>query len=398
MNRKFRFHVVDMPYTISDGSMTVNPFSEKMIRFCKFMKNRGHQIFHYGHEESKIDCDVSVNIFDRNDWETFWPSKKWEDKSNGFIDYNNLFANEYMYKKASDAIKEYKNKNDIFVNFIGNSQRIISDENPDLITVEANVAYSITCCYAKWKVYESYSALHALTGEKCLEVDQDGDGYHNWYDTVIPGYFDHSKYEYSENKQDYFLYFGRVIRLKGVSYAIEATRATGKKLIIAGPGDIVQDSQFPYETIPDHVMCIGAVGHDERSELIKNAKCCFMMSTFAEPFGNVMFESFLHGTPIISTDWGSFSENNLHGITGYRARTLDHMIWAIQNIDKIKPINCRKWGETFSLENAAIRYEEYFNMIMDYYEKDGWATINQDRENLDWLNYQCPFNLDFPTP
>jgi len=111
-----------------------------------------------------------------------------------------------------------------------------------------------------------------------------------------------------------------------------------------------------------------------------------------------MFESFLHGTPIISTDWGSFSENNLHGITGYRARTLDHMIWAIKNIDKIKPINCRKWGETFSLENAAIRYEEYFNMIMDYYEKDGWATINQDRENLDWLNYQCPFNLDFPTP
>ena len=124
---------------------------------------------------------------------------------------------------------------------------------------------------------------------------------------------------------------------------------------------------------------------------MKNAKCCFMMTTFAEPFGNVMFESFLHGTPIISTDWGSFSENNLHGITGYRVRTLDHMVWAIQNIDKIKPINCRNWGETFSFENAAIRYEEYFNMIMDYYEKVGWNTLRPDRDNLDWLNYKSPF-------
>jgi glycosyltransferase involved in cell wall biosynthesis len=391
MNRKFRFHVVDMPYTISDGSMPINPFSEKMIKFCKFMKNRGHQIFHYGHKDSEVDCDVSVNIFDRNDWETFWPEKKWEDKHNGFIDYCNQYADNYMYKKASDAIKEYKNPNDIFLNFIGNSQKIISDENPDLITVEPSIGYSKNCSYANWRVYESYSSLHALTGEKSLEVDPYGDGYYNWYHAVIPGFFDHSKYEYSENKQDYFLYFGRVIRLKGVAYAIEATKTAGKKLIIAGPGDIVQDSHFPYEKIPDHVTCIGAVGHNERTELMKNAKCCFMMTTSAETFCNTMAESFLHGTPIISTDWGSFSENNLHGITGYRVRTLDHMVWAIQNIDKIKPINCRNWGETFSFENAAIRYEEYFNMIMDYYEKGGWNTLRPDRDNLDWLNYRSPF-------
>lgn len=391
MNRKFRFHVVDMPYTISDGSMPINPFSEKMIKFCKFMKNRGHQIFHYGHKDSQVDCDVSVSIFDRNDWETFWPQKKWEDKSNGFIDYDNQYADEYMYKKASDEIKKYKSTNDIFLNFIGNSQKIISDENPDLITVEASVGYSKNFSYSEWRVYESYSSLHALTGEKSLEVDQYGDGYYNWYHAVIPGFFDHSKYEYSENKQDYFLYFGRVIRLKGVAYAIEATKAAGKKLIIAGPGDIVQDSQFPYGKIPDHVTCIGAVGHNERTELMKNAKCCFMMTTSAETFCNTMSESFLHGTPIISTDWGSFSENNLHGITGYRVRTLDHMVWAIKNIDKIKPINCRNWGETFSFENAAIRYEEYFNMIMDYYEKEGWNTLRPDRDNLDWLNHKSPF-------
>lgn len=380
-----------MPFTISDGSMPINPFSEKMIKFCKFMKNRGHQIFHYGHKDSTVDCDVSVNIFDRNDWEKFWPQKKWGDKHKEGIDYSNKHADQYMYKKASNAIKKYKNPNDIFLNFIGNSQKIISDENPELITVEPSIGYSKNCSYANWRVYESYSSLHALTGEKSLEVDPYGDGYYNWYHAVIPGFFDHSKYEYSDNKQDYFLYFGRVIRLKGVAYAIEATRATGKKLIIAGPGDIVQDSQFPYKKIPDHVTCTGAMGHNERTELMKNAKCCFIMTTSAETFCNTMAESFLHGTPIISTDWGSFSENNLHGITGYRVRTLDHMIWAIKNIDNIKPINCRKWGETFSFENAAIRYEEYFNMIADYYEKDGWNTLRPDRDNLDWLNYTSPF-------
>ena len=127
---------------------------------------------------------------------------------------------------------------------------------------------------------------------------------------------------------------------------------------------------------------------------MKNAKASIMMTTYAEPFGNVMIENFLHGTPVISTDWGAFAENNLHGVTGYRARTLDHIVWSIKNIDRIKSRDCRNWGETFSVDRIMPMYEEYFQMVMDQYTSNGWHTLRHERDNLDWLNYQSPFKTN----
>ena len=34
------------------------------------------------------------------------------------------------------------------------------------------------------------------------------------------------------------------------------------------------------------------------------------------------------------------------------------------NIENIKPINCRKFGENFSLERVGLMYEEYFKSIL----------------------------------
>jgi glycosyltransferase involved in cell wall biosynthesis len=106
-----------------------------------------------------------------------------------------------------------------------------------------------------------------------------------------------------------------------------------------------------------------------------------------------MIEAFFSGTPVISTDWGSFAENNLHGITGYRCRTMEQFVWATKNIHKIKSKDCRYWAmENYSLERVAQMYDEYFDSLHRIKNKGGWYHQNPEREELDWMTRKYPKN------
>ena len=110
---------------------------------------------------------------------------------------------------------------------------------------------------------------------------------------------------------------------------------------------------------------------------MRNAVALSMASTFIEPFGGVQVETMLCGTPTITTDWGAFVENNINGVTGYRCNTFADFINAAKNCldGKIKPKNCRKQGEKFSLENIAPMYEKFFKDVKNIYTGNGWYEM-----------------------
>ncbi len=329
------------------------------------MKARGHEIIHYGHEDSDLICDEHVSVLTNKDFEISYGSHDWR-KTFFKFDVND-HAYLTFYKNAIKEIEKRKQKNDFLLPFWGSGVRPICDAHNDMIVVEPGIGYA-GGHWARWKIFESYAIYHAYCGMQNV-----GTCRQDWYETVIPNYFDLDDFEYSDQKEDYFLYLGRVYNGKGVNVAIQATERAGVKLVIAG------QKEEGYE-LPDHVEYIGYADVNKRKQLMSKAKASFLASMYIEPFGGVQIENLLSGTPTITTDWGSFVENNLHGITGYRCRTMEDFVQGILNIDKIKPINCRKWGENFSLEKVGEMYEKYFQDVLNVYTGKGWYEKGSSKD------------------
>lgn len=374
-----RFHLLSVPHTVANKEYISCAFTQEIIRFCKMLKSseKGYKVYFYGHKDSEVECDEIIPIIDKD----FLLKYYGEYDKNKLIPHGNAEADNIFNMRCIKEISKRKQKDDFILCFWGIGQKTVADQFPDCIIVEPGIGYPVSGIFAPYRVFVSYTYMHYAYGKMNIING-------SWYDCVIPNYFDLNEFEYKEQKKDYMLYLGRMNKDKGVDICIQLAESLQNDLIIAGQGDL---KSLGYMEMPKYVTYVGNADVEKRKELMSNAKCLLLPTYYIEPFGNVLVEALLSGTPIITTDWGAFNEINLHGITGYRCRTFEQFKWSVKNIHKIKPSNCYKWAsENFSMERVKGLYEEYFDMLTKLHKKKGFYEEDDTRDNLDWLYKKYP--------
>lgn len=378
MSQKFRFHVLGIPHTITNKDFVACAFTQKVWKFCKMMGERGHTVYHYGHELSDPPGAINVPVIDNEVWNRVYGTHDYKSKT--FVYKLDDEAYQTFYDNVIKRIDERAQPNDFVLYSWGGSfcNLPVLNAFPQLFHVEPGIGYA-SGHFAPFKAFESYAVYHAYCGLKAVS-----NCYQNNYEVVIPNYFDSDDFEYSDQKEDYFLFLGRVYDGKGIHIAHQVCEYLGVKLKIAGQ---LLDGKVP-DYIENSPYCefVGYADAEKRKSLMKGAIGSFIPSQYVEPFAGVQVENMLSGTPIITTDWGAFAENNINGVTGYRCRTFDDFLQATLNImdGKIKSEDCRKKGEEFLFDSVAPQFEKFFQDIMNIRTNRGWYTTSVKK--IEWNN------------
>lgn len=380
-----RFHVPGLPHTVTNSKYIHCAFTQKVFKLCKMLKSLGHEVFHYGCEGSNPECTEHVDVIEDDYRKKFYPHE-WH---NEHWNYNiQDECHKVFYKNTIRAIKERRGDRDFFLASWGWGHKFIADAlGNSVLTVEPGIGYKDTFC--RYRVFESYTHMQHIYGRGFINKKGKMQTLENgaYWDAVIPNYFDPNDFDYTPNeKEDYFLFLGRVIPRKGTEILLELAKASGIHIKIAGQGNL----DIP-RSIQGKIEHVGFADAERRRGLFSKAKGLIMPTLYLEPFGGVSIESLMSGTPVICTDWGIFPETIPHGIVGYRCRTLDHFVWAVHNIENIKPEVCREYAlKNYSLERVAAMYQEYFEMVSALWDKEGWYKPNPNRRNLQWLERYIP--------
>jgi glycosyltransferase involved in cell wall biosynthesis len=251
-----RFHILGLPHTVSSKEYVACAYTQKVVKFAKMMTDRGHTVIHYGHEDSDLECTEHVTVTTNQDLEKAYGSYDW--RKNFFTFNTGDHAYQTFYANAIREVGLRKQKHDFILPFWGSGTRPVCDAHPDLITVEPGIGYA-GGHWANYKIFESYAIMHAYYGMESV-----GTCKQNFYDIVIPNYFDPDDFTFSKNKQDHFLFLGRVYEGKGIHIAIQVTQAIGAKLVVAGQSNL---EACGYTEIPAHVECVGYADVEMRKQV-----------------------------------------------------------------------------------------------------------------------------------
>jgi len=349
-----KLHLLAFPHTQSSNEFCSCGYTTKSMYFHRMFPDV-HCYFNEGSEGNYH------TVFTHEDQERLFKNEEWWQKK---IYYQVSFNPELPYwkefnQRTIEELRKYIKPGDIILNANGHIMKPVSDAFPDNITCEYGVGYE--GIFSKYRVWESYAWMHTMYGYLYPSASR-ADG--QFYDAVINNARDYRDFEFSDKKEDYLLFMGRPEDRKGIQIVREIAKRGHK--VIATDARQLEGEGIEYA---------GFVGVEKRAELLSHAKALLAPTLYLEPWGNVAVEAQMSGTPAITTDWGSFTENVRQGISGFRCRDLKEFLDAVDNVTKLDYKEIREYAVNhWSIEAIKPQYEHYFDRLFNLYGRGFYAN------------------------
>lgn len=179
---------------------------------------------------------------------------------------------------------------------------------------------------------------------------------------------DLDEFAFSDIKENYLLYIGKLDESKGPQFAIEVSEKTNKILLLAGP---IHDQNYFRKQINPRILSnpnvhyIGEVGGKRKQDLMKHAECILFPTLCQESFGLVAIESMACGTPVLGFASGAVPEV-LEGFPELICKNTEEMINKVKKGSYPSYKSLREYVESnFTAEKMTDNYLKIYRKIIN---------------------------------
>jgi glycosyltransferase involved in cell wall biosynthesis len=187
-------------------------------------------------------------------------------------------------------------------------------------------------------------------------------------ETVVHHGLDVDCYDAGRGAGGWLAFVGRLAPEKGPDIAIDVATAVGVPLRMGGKPHWADGAFFDRAIRPrleraarGFVRWEGEVTFEPKLEILRGARATLFPIGWDEPFGLVMIESMLVGTPVVAFARGAAPEIVDDGVTGFLVRDCDEMIDRVRRIGTIDRARCRaRARERYDAMRMARDYERVY--------------------------------------
>ena len=371
-------HLLGLPHTIVTQDYSHCAFTQQIFNFGKMMQMQGYTVIEYSNDGSESKCANKISILNETTRKELY-KEHYKKYPNDVLNIDSELVKVFNDSAVEKLYPQVQN-NDIILHPYGPTHKPIVDAFPEAYHIEPFIGYNNP--YLPFRVYVSESHRHYVMGLQGATAGSD----YNW---VIPHFFDENAWQ-AWVGEEYILYMGRIQTDKGIEVIKEIAKAMPKqKFIVCGSTDLIGHMQNVgtkkkkslhrmYWDIPN-IFYKAPVTGIARLRLLNSAKVVLVPTRYVEPGSCIHIEAMMCGVPVITSDFGVFTETiEDGGIMGARCKTLGDWVGNIEKMGRsdftTRSLISSRAKSDYGLKTAGEKFDKVFKQISDLKEK-GWYTL-----------------------